>query len=626
MPNGRSVLDFPEDNDPASSDYVHIFSASGEDRKAQLNNLPFPDASEYVSVEEMGTPFTDDQKEQARTNIASAEDEEVTNRENAIKALGDRLSALELLVNQTSPRLPVAKAIYEAGDISGVADAAEVTLWRDLSGNGNHATASGGTAPTYDLDDGNGMAALNFDGTEYMTIGGNLELNDDLTIFIVYSRTNTASFTRQTLLGQRDLSGALFMQAYSTTTDVVVSDGGTGTIATGRYVYRGQGAEALAANKVQLTTYRRNGSGSQIGKSDCLPLNAAAIAPIDIATSAYGPIDIGRRGATSGEFLTGKIYAIHIYPALTDEEVGKVQRHLGVKYQSHLGESMYSEYRATYSLGFSSGWLVQAVTRGSDGIYYVSFNKLLGGGDAWIRKYRRDLDGEFVLLSEHEFTDDLPTHETATDASQLNGLDFRDGYLYAGTNNYDSEASLPQADGLGWILKIRVSDMKVVQTSEPLDGLSEGGAWKKTKDGWRFFAINHDDTVHHELDENLALVTSHTAPLQSHPNNYLYYQSCMWLGDYAIKPNHNGGTEGLIDVHKWDDANDEFIAAQRMDAPLVYVGTKVSMSGQGMCWDREPGTYPFEGGKVLLARRVNDGEVLECYLGLRKTTEDNLAN
>lgn len=569
--------------------------------------------------------LTDNQKAQARTNLNLLENEEHYNERNAIKSLSDRIDELEKLTRQTTPQLPKARAIYEAGDISGFADAAEVTAWRDLSGNGNHATATGGTAPTYDLDDGNGLAALNFDGTEFMTIGGNLKLNDNLTVFVVYSRANATSFIHQTLLGQRDLTGSLALQSYATTTDAIVSDGGTGTVPAGRFVYRGQNA-AVVNNQIQLTTYRRNGAASQMGKSNCLPLNGTGIAPITIATSAYGPIDIGRRGPTSGEFLTGKIYAIHIYNALSDDEVGVVQRYLGVKYQSHLGESMYAEWLKTYSLGFGSGWLVQAITRGNDGIYYVSFNKILGGGDAYVRKYRRETDGTFVLLSEHNFTADLPTHPTATNASQLNGLDFRDGYLYAGVNNYDSGASLPQADGLGWILKIRASDMKVVFTSEPQDGLTEGGAWKQTKDGWRFFMINHDDTVHHELDEDLTYVRSHTAPTQSHPNNYLYYQSCMWMGDYAIKPNHNGGSEGLIDVHKWDDVTETFLAAQRMDAPLVSPGVKVSMSGQGMCWDREPGTFPFVGGKALLVRRVNDGEVLECYLGLRKTTVNTLSN
>lgn len=569
---------------------------------------------------ESGSPISGDEvKESSEINF---------DNKSASLALDDikkRLEEVESRVWDNEPKLPAAKAIYEVGDISGFADSAEVTFWRDMSGNGNHATATGGTAPTYDLDDGNGMAALNFDGTEFMTIGGNLELGDDLTIFAVFSRSNATAFNHMTLLGQGDTSGALFLQIYASTLDAIVSDGGTGTVPAGRFVYRGQNGTAVN-NQIQMSCYTRNGAATQKGRTDCIPLNDSAIAPITIATSANGTIEIGRRGATSGEYLTGKLYALHVYPALSIEELGMVQRHLGLKYQSHLGESMYSEYLTTHSLGFSSGWLVQAITRGSDGIYYVSFNKILGGGDAYVRKYRRDLNGDFVLISEHDFTGDLPTHPVATNASQLNSLDYRDGYLYAGTNNYDSGASLPQADGLGWILKIRASDMKVVQISEPLDGLSEGGAWKRTVNGWRFFAINHDNTIHHELDEDLVLVASHTAPTQSHPNNYLYYQSNLWLGDYSVKPNHNGGAEGLIDVHKWDDATQSFLAAQRMDAPLVRPGVVVGSSGQGMCWDRPPGTLGYDGGKVLLCRRVNNGEVLECYLGIRNTDQDNLAN
>jgi len=571
-----------------------------------------------------------------------------------------RLEALEKKNFETAPVLPTALAIYHAGAIgdAGVADGDEILFLKDSSGNGRHGIGVTTTTPTYVEDDGNGNPAMAFAGTDWITLPDTLKITDSVTIFAVISRPSATSFIHQTLLGQQDLSGSLFLQAYATTLDAIVSNGSTGTPPADRFVYRGQTAFDIGDtgynNRAQLLTYRRSGSGAadQMGKGDCLPLNEA-ISPIGIAITAQGTPEIGRRGATSGEYFTGNLYALHIYPTLTDEEVGQVQSYLSEKFQSHLNEAFYLEYLAAHDLwtdtgeiptdptqagghvdqdSSTNGWLVQGICRGNDDIYYISYNRILFGGDAWIRKCRRDSSGEFVFLSDHELTEYLPESPaslgaTIRPATQMNGLDFRDGFLYVGANNYLNSDGASQPYGRGWVLKVRVSDMAVVQTSADLLGVGEGGAWFKTADGWRFCAINHESDTHHILDEDLALVTSYDPAAYStpHPSNNLFYQSCMFMhlngSQYAIKPNHNGGLEDKIDIHEWTGSG--FNPTERMDAAVVYPGQLISRSGQGMNWDRPPSTYAHEGGKTLIVRRLDDrrDQAVACYLGVRRTGE-----
>lgn len=82
---------------------------------------------------------------------------------------------------------------YDASQITGLSDGAEITSWPDLSGNSNHATnASSASGPTYKTSILNGKPVARFNGTSnYLTLGTNYTGGDGAYCFVVTNYTGT---------------------------------------------------------------------------------------------------------------------------------------------------------------------------------------------------------------------------------------------------------------------------------------------------------------------------------------------------------------------------------------------------------------------------------------------------
>lgn len=62
----------------------------------------------------------------------------------------------------------------DASTITGLANGASVSVWNDLSGNGNDAVQTGGSRPTYTLNGLNGMGTVSFNGSQWLQTISNL--------------------------------------------------------------------------------------------------------------------------------------------------------------------------------------------------------------------------------------------------------------------------------------------------------------------------------------------------------------------------------------------------------------------------------------------------------------------
>lgn len=195
----------------------------------------------------------------------------------------------------------------------------------------------------------------------------------------------------------------------------------------------------------------------------------------------------------------------------------------------------------------------------------------------------------------------------ATGASQINGMNYYNSFLWVGVNN------LSATPKLGWIIKVDPSDLSVDAVYSVEAHYCEGGAWHDVGNGDEFWATYHDwdrvsrykfvDSVWtHVGDYLLSLVEDEITSL---------YQGAAWITlsgvHYLIVQLHNEHASTAEHVYQWTGTS--FTAVKAID--LLQVGTGgLSAVGQGIHWE---GSTPTASGSVmLLAERTGTGKIVRA--------------
>lgn len=473
--------------------------------------------------------------------------------------------------------------------ISGLADNDPVDSWDDDE-NSISATGSGDSRPLYIADAGEGVPAVRFDGVDdFLSMGNPFSIGDQMTIFVMLSRPNTISGGRQTVFGQQDAGGGFQLEVQNKQTQTIIS---------GSFVSLSEDIEEAADDEVQLLMYSRSGAGSGTHQYRGNALNSDIVTDGVGSYSGDGIKEIGRRLA-SVQMFEGDIYAIVIYDRqLTAEEMAEVENYLGSRYQAHLGQHLVLEHQGTGALS-TGGNKIQGVAVDNNGDFWTNHSENLPSRN-FFRKWTETALDAYTIDDTYETTSDYPSG-----ATQQNQISFKDGALWVGLNNWQTEPKL------GWIQKYNLSGA-LQETYPTAANWNEGGAWR----GDEFFVVNHDALTVHRYNSSFALQGVHSLPDMGVPyEDDLLAQGAIWFGNQLICPHHNGDGDSFIYIYKWTGS--AFTEGSRIKV-CVSANESIPDLGQGICW-RDPVKTPELGDECFIARRLDtgDGELIRCKVGQR---------
>jgi hypothetical protein len=237
--------------------------------------------------------------------------------------------------------------------------------------------------------------------------------------------------------------------------------------------------------------------------------------------------------------------------ALTDEEYAAIYAASG------LAASNPTPYGFVTSLGSSDADLSVGNCQGCayDGThYYFSESGIL-------YKYTRS-GNTYTLVASRDVTGDNPTDKT-----QINGMNYHDGYLWIGANNFSGTS--PKK---GWAIKYNPADLTWVSTHSVGANWSEGGAWRNGE----YWAVYTELHATRRYDSNFNLIGQYNFPLLVADTTDEGYQGAAWRGDLLHCTTHTNSLATRTDVHKWNGTS--FEAYQSIPA----LGDNV---GQGLHWE-----------------------------------------
>lgn len=200
---------------------------------------------------------------------------------------------------------------YEDGD--------GVTEWENRARLGHDATATAGTAPTFDVDGFNGYPTLAFDGTEFLAIP-DLEASGDFSVFIVSNNTADTGKLYQIPLGNSaSYSSPLFYYMYNGTVRYgVIWDGSSSTLSTSDY----------SSNNVMSAVFDGGTSATLHGNGTLLLTDASVSSSISLAG-----LNIGSCSSSASYGAIGDISEVIIVnKALSSTEREKFEGYLADKY------------------------------------------------------------------------------------------------------------------------------------------------------------------------------------------------------------------------------------------------------------------------------------------------------
>lgn len=484
--------------------------------------------------------------------------------------------------------LPVTSGLLvhlESAQMPGFSDNDPVGQWSDLSGNGYHVTAAGADRPTYKADNGRGFPCVRFASPQYLTFGNPFSLTSTVTMICVFNATQDGQAFRQTLFGQRNTALALSMEINGTIASIRWP--ARGVITTGinlSYATSGNSAR----NITETFVYRKSGAGA--GTHTIRVNGRALVDEVDNsgAVTGNGIKDIGRRNTASQHFV-GDMFAFLIYDrALTNQEIADVEQYLMGIYQTDQYELQY------LGTGNAGGGAEEQGVAWDGSHYYMTTT---GTGVGHLRKYTRPVGSDvYTQVLSRELSADWVG--TAAGCTQANGINYYNGYLWVGGNNY------PTTPEIGYIFQYDPSDFSLVnvwQTS--VAKWCEGGAWYDVGDGNGvcFWTVYHNSHSTEQYDSAMNLIATHTKPTMDHQyTNDQLHQGAVWFTDpvnsfkFLIAPCHEAGDVNAIDIFKWNGTG--FDGWQRMEDP-------VTGGQQGNHWGRLAGATPNFGDEMVLAKR-----------------------
>lgn len=207
----------------------------------------------------------------------------------------------------TPPDIPDLLAWFDADQLV-LSDNDPVSTWTDASGNGNDATGSGGSRPTYKTGILNGLPVVRFDATDDV-LATAMFIDDptEYTILVVYNHT-TSSGNHRVIQG----SNNWLIGGYSGAHRFY-----NGAFIIGPAVSANVFVKAIAFFGGGTAEFRVNGSSQGTNGN----------------TTGPGTIYIGAGGTSPGEKLDGDVAEICVYDRkLTTDELTDLESYVTDKY------------------------------------------------------------------------------------------------------------------------------------------------------------------------------------------------------------------------------------------------------------------------------------------------------
>lgn len=205
----------------------------------------------------------------------------------------------------------------------------------------------------------------------------------------------------------------------------------------------------------------------------------------------------------------------------------------------------------------------------------------------------RHFNSSGVLQLQRDASGDMPSG-----ATQINGLDYKDGVLYVGVNNF---STTPEK---GWILEYDPVTLVLEATHATEARHCEGGAWR----GDEFFSIYQDAATADRYNDSFVHQEAHALGYVNATGGY--YQGAQWIGDYLLCNLHNSTLwPKTCDVFHWNGSS--FTNAGRILQPTVTTaaagqGISVSEPGEFMLWaERRGGGVSGTGPHHVIKTTIN---------------------
>jgi len=202
----------------------------------------------------------------------------------------------------------------------------------------------------------------------------------------------------------------------------------------------------------------------------------------------------------------------------------------------------------------------------------------------------RRYDSSWTIVASNDVIADLPG-----DATQINGLEYKDGVVYVGVNDHVSGS---QNGNGGWIMEYDPVTLTNLATHTVQTKECEGGAWGGAA-GTNFLAVYHNSRTVSVYNSSFTFISDH---FLDYPNDVgRYYQDAAWHDGHLFCPVHNSAQwPHTVDVYKWEGETN-FVRAGRMLQPTWERSATLRKSSQGLDFD------PVESGVIWFAERNAGG-------------------
>ncbi len=302
--------------------------------------------------------------------------------------------------------------------------------------------------------------------------------------------------------------------------------------------------------------------------------------------------------ASASNFFAGSIQHVAVWTAkLTDTEITDIFGQTGITPLTSGVYSLSVNNRSSASVGEIYG--AQGVAYDGSSIYFFCSGSVADGSNK-IYRYTRS-GNVYTLQSSRDIRTDFPAG-----ATQANGLNYFNGSLWVGCNNYSTTPKL------GWILEYNPTTLALIATNSVGANWCEGGAWKDVGSGNEFWAIYHDTPTVRRYDSSFALVGSYSLPRYAESDTSIVnerglYQGAAWRGNDLFVQTHRVNPDARTDIYTWNGSG--------FDAKQILYALDEG-DGQGISFE--------DSGVLLFAERDQGGDTSKQMI-LRATLTETVA-